>query len=181
MATLVSGLSGAVVISIYSTELDQSSFLVPRTVPATAVIFSEPEISVPRTTISRNSFFATSKRPTFACNRPILPLGPKINALNNAATSIFDHYVAKPISEPNHLLLKQASPFINRAYNRWASVANNVSNAFTFVQQRVSMMKAAFYEKLGVSCLVPRLVKEALAHINSSIQLRKDDISSSIF
>jgi hypothetical protein len=80
VALLTAGITGAVVLSVYSTSLSVTGFLLPRTVGATAVIFTEPDIAVPRTSISRQSSYGHSHRDP-ACNRPVIRLGAKINAI----------------------------------------------------------------------------------------------------
>ena len=70
-ALLTAGIRGAVVLSVFSTALPVSGFLLPRTVPATAVLFAEP------TSISRTDNH--NHDPT--CNRPIINLGSTISSI----------------------------------------------------------------------------------------------------
>ena len=237
MAGLVSGLTGATIISIFSTELGETSFLAPRTVPATAVIFAEPDASIPRTSISRAStpvndkttsdllielrrflarqgvpeyitsdvlkeFVRSSKEsiereykttPDFkravdgaSCNMPILDVGQKIKDISNVAESTLHkfyngvygsatRYVNKKYTKSvlrNHFL----KPLLTRAHNNTHKlvdpVLNNgfkvggvkyeidrVTQLWDLAIQKLSMAKASFYEKLGLSCLVPRLLQ----------------------
>ena len=237
MVGLVSGLTGAAIISIFSTELSETSFLVPRTVPATAVIFSEPDPSIPRTSISRAStpvndkttsdllielrrflarqgvpeyitsdvlkeFVRSSKEsiereykttPDFkravdgaSCNMPILDFGQKIKDISNVAESTLHkfyngvygsatRYVNKKYTKSvlrNHFL----KPLLTRAHNNTHKlvdpVLNNgfkiggvkyeidrVTQLWDLAIQKLSMAKASFYEKLGLSCLVPWLLQ----------------------
>ena len=67
-------------LSVYSTNLPQSGFLLPRTVGATAAIFTEPDVAVARTTISTQSSYGNSHS-SGSCNRPVIRLGAKINTV----------------------------------------------------------------------------------------------------
>ena len=141
VAALVAGITGAVVLSIYSTELETSGFIVSRTSPATAVLFSEPDVSIPRTSISRSSSYAPIK-PNFSCRRPVIPLGPKINFLKYAASSITNHYFG------DHILTKKASPLLEKSKMRWALVGQHITN-----------LKGRFWQKLGLSCMKEKLLR----------------------
>ena len=150
MTALVSGLTGAVIISIFSTELGEASFLVPRSVPATAVIFAEPDVSIPRTSISR-AYTSDFKRTgdVASCNMPILDVGQKIKDIRYVADSIsgyvYNEYIGK------HVEAKLAEPLLNRAHNK-------VTMKWDLVMQKFIRAKAFFYENLGLACLVPRLL-----------------------
>ena len=61
-------------LSVYSSDLPTSGFLIPRTVDATAIIFTEPDITIPRTSISRKAMYEDSI-PDRACDRPKIHLG----------------------------------------------------------------------------------------------------------
>ena len=76
-------------LSVYSSDLPQSGFLIPRSVDATAVSFTEPDVEIPRTSISRQSTYGNSHHDG-ACNRPIIHLGRKINRLTNKKSSFID-------------------------------------------------------------------------------------------
>ena len=132
----MAGLTGSVVLSIFSTELDESGFSVVRSVPATAVIFTEPDVTVPGTSISRSSSYSASESGSF-CNRPLIPLGRKINAVKNPVLSKFER-----------ILNSKRSPVIDRAYNK-----------FQLAYQKITRVKATFYQKLGLSCLVPKIMR----------------------
>ena len=43
VAAIVEGIEGANIVSIFSTSLENSGFLVTRTLPATAAVFTEPQ------------------------------------------------------------------------------------------------------------------------------------------
>ena len=81
VALLTAGITGAVVISVFSSDIP-GSFVVPRTpgTAATATIFSEPDDSIPRTSISRQ-FSSGNSHHNQACPRPKLRLGAKINRI----------------------------------------------------------------------------------------------------
>ena len=150
MVGLVSGLTGAVIISIFSTELGEASFLVPRTVPATAVIFAEPDVSIPRTSISRASTSDFKQAGDGAsCNMPILDVGQKIKDIRYVANSISGYLYNKYIG--NHVAVKLSEPLLSRAHNK-------ITMKWDLVMQKLSMAKALFYENFGLACLVPRLL-----------------------
>ena len=69
-------------LSVYSSDLPESGFLIPRTVDATAVIFTEPDDEIPRTSISRKSTYGNTYHDS-SCRRPIIHLGRKINQFTN--------------------------------------------------------------------------------------------------
>ena len=73
------------VISVYSSDLAQTGFLIPRTVDATAALFTEPDDAIPNTSISRQSSYGGFPN-NRACKRPIIRLGAKINAIENKKT-----------------------------------------------------------------------------------------------
>ena len=84
-------------MSVFSSDLvDMSGFLIPRTVDATAVTFSEPDEAVPRTSINRqHNMDNQSRRST--CNRPIIHLGTKIGRFQNKTSAVIDNIKKKPI------------------------------------------------------------------------------------
>ena len=85
---MVSGISGAVVLAVFSSNLAETGFSIPRTVPATAVLFSEPNLDIPRTTISRRQSSSSHSLEPHSCPRPIIRLGQKIdNAHKNSVKS----------------------------------------------------------------------------------------------
>ena len=69
-------------LSVYSSDLAPSGFLIPRTVDATAVTFTEPDDVIPRTSISRQSTYGNTHHQS-SCSRPIIHLGRKINEVTN--------------------------------------------------------------------------------------------------
>ena len=72
MSTLVAGLSGAVVISVFSSNLPDT-FVVPRTLPAIAILVSEPAIP----SLSSRSEQSVEDRPQ-SCPRPVINAGSAI-------------------------------------------------------------------------------------------------------
>ena len=76
-------------LSVYSSDLPQSGFLLPRSVDATAVSFTEPDDAIPRTSISRQSTYGNSHHDD-ACNRPIINLGRTINRFTNKKSPFID-------------------------------------------------------------------------------------------
>jgi len=122
VALLTSGINGAVVLSVYSTALAPSGFLLGRTIDATAVLFTEPNVGIPRTSVSRQDPGSHSHN-DHSCNRPIISFGEKITA-----TTRF--------------------PLVKK-----------VMGALEQVQERVAPIKMAIYDKLRISCLVPRMIR----------------------
>ena len=93
---LVSGIPGAVVLAVYSSNLPESGFLIPRTVPATAALFSEPNVDVPRTSVARSD---SNSLQSHSCPRPIIRLGHKLD-------------VAK----------RKISPFVGKFFERFSRI-----------------------------------------------------------
>ena len=86
MSMLASGLPGAVVISVFSTDLaENSGFILERVVPATALIFSEPDLTLPGTSISRRSGIDPS---LLSCSRPIIHLGRAIHKVTTTLPTL---------------------------------------------------------------------------------------------
>ena len=158
VSLLTTGLPGAVVISIFSTVLDGGSgFLVSRTLPATAVLFSEPELNVQGTYVSRQSTTAQSQ--SSCSRRPIIPIGQK---LTNFATSAqrLPPMLLKNVIPP---LLR---PMIDTAINRWSNLSIMLSS-----------YKSKVWEKLGLRCLFPRLrqpFEPILEHFRCELGISKD-------
>ena len=111
-------------LSVYSSDLAQSGFLIPRTVDATAAIFAEPDDTIPRTSISRQSTYGNSHH-SQACPRPIIHLGAKINRVKERKSSLFEK------------VLKRLAP----------------------LQARIGAVKMRLVDKLGIGCLVPKLIR----------------------
>ena len=135
-------------ISIFSSQLD-NSFLIPRTVPATAVIFTEPDISFPRTTISRKYSTPTidDKDDGSSCNMPIINLGQKINVAGGIPRHVYNKYIVVP-----YIHNKFIQPLADKV------ISSKSLAVLDLLMQTISMMKATFYEKLRIQCIVPRLM-----------------------
>ena len=101
---LTAGIAGAAVLAVYSSELATTGFLIPRTVPATAVLFSEPDVQVPRTSISRQDSYASSHGHN-ACPRPIISLGYKIKTAKGRLSRI---------------------PALNKLYKRFTKIQSKI-------------------------------------------------------
>ena len=73
VTSLVSGLNGATTLAVFSSNVP-GSFVLPRTVEATAVLIAEPPLPllIPRT-------FDTSHFIQEECQRPVINVGAKIN------------------------------------------------------------------------------------------------------
>ena len=92
---LTIGIPGAVVISVFSSFLVNSGFVVPRTVKATAVLFAEPSsMPSPR---SKMSSFTQSQIKTDSCDRPLIPLGRKVKIAEQKLSPILDK-ISKPLN-----------------------------------------------------------------------------------
>ena len=72
-----------------------------------------------------------------SCSRPVIPLGRKINTVKSAANSAFQH-----------VLKKKSSPALDRAYSK-----------LEFAYQKITRVKATIYQDLGLSCLVPKIMR----------------------
>ena len=122
MSSLTAGIPGSNVISVFSSNV-AGSFVAPRTVPATAVIITEPPII----RISRQHQ-SPSYHPNNACPRPVFDVGQKIEDTTNKLSPVLDK------------LSKFTEP-ISR------------------IQSKISDIKAMIFRKLGLSCLIPSLLR----------------------
>jgi len=126
---LTAGIAGAVVLAVYSSSLEPTGFLIPRTVPATAVLFSEPDTQVPRTSISRRQYSPYHSQGHEAdCKRPII-------SLTSEKTNF--QKIKKQLAR---------SPPLVKAYN-----------LFTEMQATHGMRQARVFDKLGIACVLPIL------------------------
>ena len=107
---LTSGLPGATILAVFSSSLPET-FVLPRTVPATAILFKEADA---RPISRKTSFFKQRQK---ACSRAVLPLGN----------------VKKKLSPITKKISKITQPFTS--------------------------LKSKIYNKLGLSCLVPKLLR----------------------
>ena len=93
MGGLVGGINGATVLSVFSQSLP-GTFLIPRSVPATAALFTEP-ILLP---ISRQS---PQTQHQHACPRPVIPLGETLARVQSKISPLTEIYsrLTAPISK----------------------------------------------------------------------------------
>ena len=129
VSLLTIGIPGAVVISVFSSSLVDSGFLVPRTVPATAVIFTESSSMSPR---QKTSFSQTTQMSSNSCNRPLIPLGRKVKFAEQKFSPILDK-ISKPIN---------------------------------IVQSKITMLSAKVFDRLGLQCLVPNVLRKLQPYIS---------------
>ena len=121
-------------MSVFSSDLaDISGFLIPRTVDATAVTFSEPDETVPRTSISRQyNMDNQNRRPT--CNRPIIHLGTKIGRFQNKTNLAIDNIKKKPFLQ-------------------------KISEIVEDTQQKIERFQMRVFDFLRINCLVPKVIR----------------------
>ena len=93
MGGLVGGINGATVLSVFSQSLP-GTFLIPRSVPATAALFTEP-ILLP---ISRQS---PPTQPHDSCPRPVIRLGETLARVQRKISPLTEIYsrLTAPISK----------------------------------------------------------------------------------
>jgi len=94
VSSLVTGINGAMTLAVFSSNVP-GTFAVPRTIPATAALITEPGV-IP---ISRQSEQQTSHQPA-KCPRAIIPLGDAIKAIENKTNPILSRFskITTPIS-----------------------------------------------------------------------------------
>ena len=98
VSSLVIGLTGAVIVSIYSTEfIANSGFIVPRTIPSTAVIFSEPNNNMQETSSSRKSVPNVVHK---SCSRPLFQQGTIVKTSNSFKKRLLHQMVEKLVPPP---------------------------------------------------------------------------------
>lgn len=134
VALLTSGIQGAVVLSVFSSDLpNMSGFLIPRTVDATAVTFSEPDESVTRTSISRKEGSGNQNHsPT--CKRPVIHIGDKINRITNKTNIVIDYLKTKPI-------------------------LGRISEVVEDVQKKIERLQMQLFDVLRINCLIPKVIR----------------------
>ena len=89
VAAIVEGIEGANIVSIFSTSLENSGFLVPRTLPATAVVFTEPQ-TADRRKKSHSSSSHTTGKIYKTCSNSIIPLGDKKDFIHRSLSPVLD-------------------------------------------------------------------------------------------
>ena len=161
VSLLAAGLPGAVVVSVFSTVLGENSgFVVPRTVPATALLFSEPDVTLPGTSISQRSSTDPSQ---MSCSRPIIPLGNVVNKITTTVQT-FPVWLLKTLSPP---VLR---PKVDSAIDRFTSI-------YAGIIEMVSMYKAAAVDKARLSCFIPTLrrpFEPILEHFRCKLGISED-------
>ena len=85
-------------LSVFSSSV-QGTFVVPRTIPATAVLIAEAPIIAASRQSSSHQMSPASHRKEF-CPRPIIPLGRKIEAAENKVNPVLSRFskIITPIS-----------------------------------------------------------------------------------
>ena len=161
VSLLAAGLPGAVVVSVFSTVLGANSgFVVPRTVPPTALLFSEPDVTLPGTSISQRSSTEPSQ---ISCSRPIIPLGNVVNKITTTVQT-FPVWLLKTLSPP---VLRSK---VDSAIDRFTSI-------YAGIIEMVSMYKALAVDKAMLSCLIPTLrrpFEPILEHFRCKLGILED-------
>ena len=111
ISSLLNGVGGAVVISVFSSDIP-GSFLVPRTLKATAVLFAEPTIS----STSKQSSYSTTPGRHSSCPKTILPLGRKLKVAEEKIAPIIKRLskITTPISNAQSRLSGIASSIVQK-------------------------------------------------------------------
>ena len=86
VSSLVAGIPGAVALSVFSSSIP-GSFAVPRTIPATAVLITEPSI----VTTSRQSVNSHTRQ-HHTCPRPVINIGQKLKNAQNKLSPILERF-----------------------------------------------------------------------------------------
>ena len=151
MSFLVVGISRAVVLAIFSSDIP-GSFVVPREVPALGVIFTEPDES----TISRQAEHATSHH-HLTCGRQLIPTVTEI---------VHGIYGGKDnLIKINRLISNKTTPFKNRMANLTEPISNYLQT-FPSIRKPIEAMistaksiKSDVYHMLGLECLFPKMLR----------------------
>ena len=161
MSLLAAGLPGSVVVSVFSTALGANTgFVIPRTIPATALLFSEPDFTLLGTSISRRS---SSDRSQASCSRPIIPLGKVVNTITSTVQTL-----------PLWLIRFLAPPLLRPKLD---TVIDRFTNIYSGITEMVSMYKAAAVDKARLSCLIPTLrrpFEPILEHFRCKLGISED-------
>ena len=122
VTSLVAGLDGATTLAVFSTNLP-GSFVLARTVDATAVLIAEPPLPllIPRQ-------LSNSQQNENHCPRPIINVEAKINRTTT-----------------------KLEPFLNRI--------SKITDTITKLQSTFSDLKSRIFQKLGLMCLIPTLMR----------------------
>ena len=122
VTSLVAGLDGATTLAVFSTNLP-GSFVLARTVDATAALIAEPPLPllIPRQ-------LSDSQKNEDHCPRPIINVGAKINRT-----------------------VTKLEPILNRI--------SKITDGITKLQSTFSDLKSRIFQKLGLMCLIPTLMR----------------------
>ena len=149
------------IVSVYSTELFvNSGFMVQRTIPATAVIFSEPNIDIPEST-SRESVSSVGDE---SCNRPVFKQRQLVENSIRFEKWLM-HQTVNNVAPP--LLQSPAET----AIRRWSTLLSSVS-------KRSSLMRAKAWQQAGLACLFPKLFRPfnpIFQQIRCKLGLKEDE------
>ena len=180
VSVLAAGLPGAVVISVFSSVLGANSgFVVPRTIPATAISFSEPDITVPGTSISRR----TSTDPSLSgCSRPIIPLGKAVNSITTTAQAFpawllgnVAPWLIMTLAPP--LLRPSVDTALTRLSNYTDTAVTIISSIYSAALEKISLYKTAALDKARLSCFLPILIRPfepILEHFRCKLGISED-------
>ena len=108
---LVGGINGATVLSVFSSSLS-GSFLIPRIIPATAALFSEPNIA----STSRQS---ESNLHPHSCPRPVIRVGETLKRVQNKISPLTEIY--------------------SRVSNRFSRIASKISTIKSNISERLRL------------------------------------------
>ena len=125
VSSLASGLNGATTLGVFSSNIP-GSFILPRTVDATALLIAEPPILpiIPRQSGSSSSSHTHHQ----SCKRPIIDVGAKINRTT-----------------------AKLAPFLKRI--------SKVTDAITNISSKLTNLKENIFQRLGLMCLFPKLLR----------------------
>ena len=110
LSTLVAGISGAVVISVFSSNLPDT-FVAPRTLPATAILVSEPEFPA----LLKRSAQSVEDQPQ-SCPRAVINVGSTINLKKQKISPAVNKL--SNILEPFKKLVSPISNLKSRVYQK---------------------------------------------------------------
>ena len=108
VTSLVSGINGATVVSAFSSSIS-GSFVVARSVPATAVLLAEPVLPIIPLTSRQSSHSSSSDH--HSCPRPIINVGAKLKTAEKKLSPILAIFsiIFKPIIKFNSLISNMKS------------------------------------------------------------------------
>ena len=180
VALLTAGITGAVVISVFSSDIP-GSFVVPRTpgTAATATIFSEPDDSIPRTSISRQ-FSSGNSHHNQACPRPKLRLGAKINRIK-------EKNLLQKISNRISNVRAKLAPLKMRLINKLGigclvpKIIRPFEPTFRYLRCKLGLDEDEYMEAMecnSVNCDEPLEDKVITNDLNASLQMMDLDVQT---